>query len=67
MIKSEPKETFHVHMKRGRATHRITVMAVDKAAAARIDPEIAADGWVVDKVRRAPAPAGMGAPTSRRF
>lgn len=60
-----PKQTFHVFLKRGRAKHRIVVMAVDKAAAAQISPELVADGWTVEKVRNAPRPAHMGAPIQR--
>lgn len=49
------KQTFHIHLKRGKATHRVVVMAFDHSAARVEGDRIAAElGFTVDKVRRAP-------------
>lgn len=62
-------QTFHVFLRRGRATHRINVMAADKADASRRAGEDFVQhnpGWIVDRVRHAPIPAHGGRPGQRK-
>ena len=59
------KETFHIFCRiRTDGQIRIVRMAESSEAARR---EAEADGFNVIKIRRAPRPAGMGAPTQRKY
>jgi hypothetical protein len=59
-----PLETFHVYCRIRSAQHFFVLMARSAADARQLAE---ADGHDVFKVRRAPRPAGNGAPIHRRF